>query len=145
MDLKGGTDQLTVNGTQGDDAITVTSAAVTVNPTIGGPFETVNYTNTEDLRVLSLAGNDTVTVTPNTTTTTNQQARVEVQRDGLRLTRVASGAMSVDTSITWASNATLQAVATAVAALGNGWSGRVAPQRWCRGRSTGWSFVRMKF
>ena len=61
----------------------------------------------------------------NTATTTNQQARVEAQRDGLRLVRVASGTMTVDTSVTWASNATLQAVASAVAALGSGWSGRV--------------------
>ena len=39
--------------------------------------------------------------------------------------RVASGSLVLDTSVTWAANATLQAVATAVAALGNGWSARV--------------------
>lgn len=67
----------------------------------------------------------------NTATSTNQQARVEAQRDGLRLTRVASGTMTVDTSVSWSSNATLQAVATAVTALGNGWIARAA------GSSTG--------
>jgi hypothetical protein len=59
------------------------------------------------------------------TASTNQQARVEVQRDGLRLARVASGTMTVDSSVIWASNATLQAVATAVSALSGGWSARV--------------------
>src|SRR5205814_10491395 len=68
-DLLGGSDQLQVIGTQGADIVTVTSALVTINPAVGGPFETVNYTNTEDLRVLGLAGNDTFNVTPAATTT----------------------------------------------------------------------------
>ena len=61
----------------------------------------------------------------NTSNSTIQQARVEALRDGLRLTSVASGAMTVDTSVTWSANATLQAVAAAVNALGNGWSAAV--------------------
>jgi hypothetical protein len=54
--------------------------------------------------------------------TTNQQARVTVTQTGLTLLRVASGVRVVDTSITWAAYPTLQAVATAIVALGNGWS-----------------------
>ena len=38
VDLLAGSDQLQVIGTQGVDAIAVTSLLVTVNPTIGGPF-----------------------------------------------------------------------------------------------------------
>jgi hypothetical protein len=53
---------------------------------------------------------------------TNQQARVTVTQTGLTLLRVASGVRVVDTSITWATYPTLHAVATAVVALGNGWS-----------------------
>lgn len=56
---------------------------------------------------------------------TNQRATVAVTKDGLTLVRVASGVTTTDTSITWASNATLTAVATAVTALGSGWSGSV--------------------
>jgi hypothetical protein len=62
----------------------------------------------------------------NTATSANQQARVSVTSAGLELVRVASGALSRDTSVTWAANPTLQAVAAAVNALGNGWSARVA-------------------
>ena len=58
------------------------------------------------------------------TNTTAQQARAAVTRTGLELVRVASGTRTLDTSITWASNVTLAAVASAVTALGNGWQGR---------------------
>lgn len=60
----------------------------------------------------------------NTDTSTSQQARVTVTRDGLELVRVASGTLARDTTVTFASNATLQALASAVVALGNGWSAR---------------------
>ncbi len=60
------------------------------------------------------------------TSSANPQARVAVTRTGLELVRVASGARTVDTSVTWASNATLSAVASAVTALGNGWSARAS-------------------
>lgn len=56
------------------------------------------------------------------TSTANQQARVAVTSTGLTLTRTASGVKSTDTSITFAGNVTLTAVATAVTALGNGWN-----------------------
>lgn len=62
----------------------------------------------------------------NAATETNQQARVTVTADGLELARVASGVRVADTSVTWASYATLQAAASAIDALGNGWAARVA-------------------
>jgi len=61
----------------------------------------------------------------NADTATNQQARVTVTATGLELVRVASGARVVDTSVTWSANATLQAVAAAIDALGSGWAARV--------------------
>jgi hypothetical protein len=60
------------------------------------------------------------------TSAANQRATVKVTATGLTLTRVASGVVSTDTSVTWAGNVTLAAVATAVNALGNGWSATVA-------------------
>ncbi len=61
----------------------------------------------------------------NTATTTNQRAAVQVTKDGLTLTRTASGVVTVDTSVTWAAYPTLSQAAAALAALGNGWSGTV--------------------
>lgn len=58
----------------------------------------------------------------NSDTVTNQQARAAVTSAGLLLVRVASGVKTTDTSITFAANATLQAVVNAVNALGAGWS-----------------------
>ncbi len=60
------------------------------------------------------------------TSSSNQRATVAVTSTGLTLVRVASGTVSTDTSVTWAANATLTAVAAAVNALGNGWSANVA-------------------
>lgn len=51
-----------------------------------------------------------------------QQARVTVTATGLTLVRVAAGVRASDTSVTWAAQPTLSAVAAAVNALGNGWS-----------------------
>jgi hypothetical protein len=65
------------------------------------------------------------------TSSSNQQARVAVTRDGVELVRVASGTMTRDTSVTFSSNATMQAVATAISAVSGGWSARVS------GSSTG--------
>lgn len=58
----------------------------------------------------------------NTDTTTNQRATASVTSTGLTLVRVASGVTTSNTSVTWAGNATLAAVADAVNALGAGWS-----------------------
>jgi hypothetical protein len=61
----------------------------------------------------------------NTNGAANQQARVSVTGTGLTLFRMASGVASTDTSVTFAGNVTLQAVANAVNTLGNGWSAQV--------------------
>jgi hypothetical protein len=59
------------------------------------------------------------------TSTANQRATVAVAASGLSLVRVASGVTTTDTSVTFAGNVTLSAVAAAVIALGNGWSATV--------------------
>jgi hypothetical protein len=64
----------------------------------------------------------TVLTIENIDTSTNQRATVAVMRTGLRLVRVASGTVAQDTSVTWSSNATIDAVVSAVNALSNGWS-----------------------
>jgi hypothetical protein len=56
---------------------------------------------------------------------TNQQARVSVTSTGLKLFRMASGVSNSDTSVTWALYPTINAVATAVNALGNGWTAQI--------------------
>jgi hypothetical protein len=56
---------------------------------------------------------------------TNQQARVSVTSVGLKLFRMASGVSSTDTTCTWASNPTLNALANAVNTLGHGWSAQI--------------------
>lgn len=67
----------------------------------------------------------TVLTVKNTATSTNQRATARVTSTGLELIRVASGTVTTDTSVTWAGNATLSAVASAVTVLGNGWQGQV--------------------
>ncbi len=54
----------------------------------------------------------------------NVQARVSVTNVGLTLVRVNAGVKITDTSVTFAGNVTLTAVAAAVNALGNGWMPR---------------------
>ncbi len=68
---------------------------------------------------------DPTTVLTVQNTGSNQRATVRVTSTGLELIRVSSGTVTTDTSITWAGNATLTAVANAVTALGNGWQGQV--------------------
>lgn len=72
----------------------------------------------------------------NTDATTNQRALAALATTGdvdaglvvtgLKLTRVASGISTTDTSVTFAANVTAGAVASAVTALGNGWQGTAA-------------------
>jgi hypothetical protein len=66
----------------------------------------------------------TVLKVQNTDTATNQRATVQVSATGLNLVRVASGVVSTvaDTTLSFAGYPTLQSLATAVSALGNGWS-----------------------
>jgi hypothetical protein len=61
----------------------------------------------------------------NNATAQNQQARVQVTSTGLQCSRVASGTAVTETLLTWASYPTLNQLATAVTALGNGWQGQV--------------------
>jgi hypothetical protein len=58
------------------------------------------------------------------TSAANQRATVQVTSTGLTLNRVASGA-GLSNTVTFAGNATLSAMATAIDALGNGWSASV--------------------
>jgi len=67
----------------------------------------------------------TVLTITNSNTALNQQARVTVTAAGLTLFRTASGVASTDTSVTFATHATLTTLAAAVTALGNGWSAQV--------------------
>jgi hypothetical protein len=59
------------------------------------------------------------------TLTANVQARASVTSTGLTLVRVNAGVKTTDTSITFAGNVTLTALAAAVNALGNGWAAQI--------------------
>lgn len=61
----------------------------------------------------------------NTNTALNQRATAQTTSTGLKLVRVASG-VSVPNTLTYAGNLTLQAMAAAITALGNGWTATVA-------------------
>lgn len=54
----------------------------------------------------------------------NQQVRVWVTNTGLQCWRMTSGVATTETLLTWAAYPTLQSLADAVTALGNGWSGQ---------------------
>jgi len=60
----GGSDSVSVVGTQSGETITVNSTTVAV-----GALKVITYSGTENLRVLALAGNDTIDVTPSVSTT----------------------------------------------------------------------------
>jgi len=80
------------------------------------PIQSVQSVRYRQVTVLKIVNN---------TPSQNQQARVTITSTGLTLFRMASGVSSTDTSVSWASNATLNAVAAAVNALGNGWSAQI--------------------
>ncbi len=80
------------------------------------PLQSVQSVRYRPVTVLKIINQDTAT---------NQQVRVSVTSTGLTLLRVASGVATTDTSVTWAGNLTLNAVVTAVNALGHGWSAQV--------------------
>jgi hypothetical protein len=69
----------------------------------------------------------TVLKVQQTDTATNQRAFVQVTATGLNLVRVASGVTVTvaDSTLSYASNTTLQALANAINALGAGWSAQV--------------------
>lgn len=60
----------------------------------------------------------------NTNTATNQQARVAINSTQLTLSRVASGVTTTN-NLTFAGNVTLGDMATAIIALGSGWTAQV--------------------
>lgn len=59
------------------------------------------------------------------TSTSNQRATVALGASGLSLVRAASGTVTTDTSIVWATYTTIATVAAAVNALGNGWAATI--------------------
>lgn len=77
------------------------------------------------LAVERVATSPMAVLTVTNTSSANQRATVQVTPDGLTLTRVASGSVIVDSSVTWQANPTLGAVASAIDALGNGWGATV--------------------
>ena len=77
------------------------------------------------LNVARVAAGPRAVLTIKNTSPSNQRATVAVTPTGLSLLRVASGTSSTDTSVTWATSPTLNGVAAAVNALGNGWSASV--------------------
>ncbi len=73
----GGTDSLIINGTSGNNTITMTATTVTVDGSA------ISFSNIERLRVNALAGADTVTMTginPNVETTVNAGADTGLDR-----------------------------------------------------------------
>ncbi len=80
------------------------------------PLQSVQSVRYRPVTVLKIINNNTGL---------NQRATVAITSTGLALVRVASGVTSTDTSVTFAGNPTLQTVANAVNALGNGWSAQV--------------------
>jgi hypothetical protein len=77
------------------------------------------------LSVARVAYGPTAVLQIKNTSGSNQRATVAVTSTGLTLVRVASGTVTTDTSVTFAGNPTLAAVAAAVNALGNGWTATV--------------------
>jgi hypothetical protein len=79
------------------------------------PIQSVQSVRYRPATVLKVANTDA----------TNVQARVSITSTGLTLIRVQSGVTTTDTSVTFAGNVTLSAVASAINALGHGWSAQV--------------------
>lgn len=77
------------------------------------------------LSIERVACEPTTVLNVQNTSASVQRATVQVTSTGLLLTRVASGVSATDT-VTFAGNVTLTALATAVAALGNGWTASLA-------------------
>jgi hypothetical protein len=80
------------------------------------PIQSVRWVRYRPVTVLKIQ---------NTNLNLNQRATVRVTSTGLNLERVASGVLTNDTSVTWAGNVTINAVSTAVNALGNGWAAQI--------------------
>jgi hypothetical protein len=83
-----------------------------------GPIQSVESVRYRPVTVLKVINNNPSSAI--------QQARVQVTATGLQLVAVSSGVRTFTTAtLTWLLCPTLQALATAVNALGNGWSAQV--------------------
>ena len=80
------------------------------------PIQSVQSVRYRPVTVLKVINNNTLL---------NQQARVQVTSAGLQLWRSASGVAVSETPLTWAAYPTLNALANAVSALGNGWAAQI--------------------
>ena len=80
------------------------------------PVQSVQSVRYRPVTVLKVINNNTVL---------NQQARVQATSTGLQLWRSASGVAISETLLTWAGYPTLNALANAVIALGNGWGAQI--------------------
>lgn len=86
------------------------------------PFNVFYLTEIPIVQITRLASNPCVVMNiQNTATTTYQRATAQTTATGLVLYQVASGFPTENVSITWNAYPTIQAVANAVNALGNGW------------------------
>src|SRR6266542_1659170 len=74
--------------------------------------------------VQSVRYRQTIVLQATNTSASVQQARVSITSTGLSLIRVASG-IATTNNLTFAGNVTLTAMATAITAVGNGWTGSV--------------------
>lgn len=77
------------------------------------------------LSIERVAGDPTTVLSVQNSSASVQRATVQVTSTGLALVRVASGVSATDT-LTFAANVTLTALATAITALGNGWTASLA-------------------
>lgn len=87
----------------------------------GNGYRTLRLNQYPVTAIARVATGPTTVLNISNTDTANSRATVQVTSSGLTLTRVASGVTTTGT-VTFASNVTVQAVATAVSALGGGWT-----------------------
>jgi hypothetical protein len=77
------------------------------------------------LSIERIAYQPTTVLQVENTLSTNQRATATVTDTGITLIRVASGTTTIDTSVTFASNTTINALKTAIDALGSGWKATI--------------------
>ena len=85
------------------------------------PYDVLMLPDPPILQITRLATTPTVVLQVSNTNTAYQRATIATTSTGITLFTVASGVQSTNTSITYALNPTVQAVATAINNLGNGW------------------------
>lgn len=93
----------------------------------GYPFDTFYLPEIPTQQITRLATNPVVVMNvQNTATTVNQRATAQTTTTGLVLFAMASGIPTMVNTITWTTYPTVQAVANAVNALGNGWTATIS-------------------